>query len=101
MIAGANPAWCHPILYRRIEAHKISHPEIKIIVVDPRKTATCSIADLHLQIKPGTDVILFNAIARRLMEKRMVDEKFITNHTQGLENYRRLIFETPLWSESC
>ncbi|NND35035.1 MAG: molybdopterin-dependent oxidoreductase, partial [Saprospiraceae bacterium] len=96
MIAGANPAWCHPILFRRLEAHKTSNPQVKIIVVDPRKTASCSIADLHLQIKPGTDVVLFNAIARRLLEKRMVDENFIVNHTEGLENYQRLISETSL-----
>lgn len=56
-IAGANPAWCHPILFRRLEQHKEQNPEVKIIVVDPRKTQTCSIADLHLQILPGTDVV--------------------------------------------
>ena len=66
LIAGANPAWCHPILFRRIEARKQENPEVKIIVVDPRKTQSCAIADLHLQIKPGTDVALYNAIARRL-----------------------------------
>ena len=62
LIAGANPAWCHPILFRRLEAHKAANPKTKVIVVDPRETATCSIADLHLQILPGTDVYLFAAI---------------------------------------
>ena len=70
MIAGANPAWCHPILFRRIEAHKEKNPNVKVIVVDPRKTASCDIADLHLQIIPGTDVILYNAIAKRLIERK-------------------------------
>ena len=64
LIAGANPAWCHPILFRRLEKHKEEKPNVKILVVDPRKTQTCALADQHLQILPGTDVILFNAIAR-------------------------------------
>ncbi|MEL6924987.1 MAG: molybdopterin-dependent oxidoreductase, partial [Bacteroidota bacterium] len=96
MIAGANPAWCHPILFRRIEAHKAANPNVKIIVVDPRQTASCSIADLHLQIMPGTDVVLFNAIARRLLETRMVDESFIINHTEGFQNYKKILADTSL-----
>jgi ferredoxin-nitrate reductase len=58
LVAGANPAWCHPILFRRIEAHKQNHPEVKLILVDPRKTQSSSLADLHLQITPVTDVYL-------------------------------------------
>ena len=81
LIAGANPAWCHPILFRRIENHKENNPDVKIIVVDPRKTQTCAAADLHLQILPGTDVILFNAIARWLIEKKKIDKDFIKKHT--------------------
>jgi ferredoxin-nitrate reductase len=68
-ITGANPAWCHPILWRRVEAHKAANPNIKIIVVDPRVTDTCSLADLHLQINPGTDVTLNHAIGRILIER--------------------------------
>lgn len=85
LIAGANPAWCHPILYRRLEKHKEENPDIKIIVVDPRKTQTCASADLHLQILPGTDVILFNAIARCLIDKKKIDKKFIKKHTVDFE----------------
>ncbi|UZO80031.1 molybdopterin-dependent oxidoreductase [Aquimarina sp. ERC-38] len=85
MIAGANPAWCHPILFRRIEAHKEKNPNVKIIVVDPRKTQSCDIADLHLQILPGTDVILYNAIAKRLLDRNQVDKNFIQNHTDNFE----------------
>lgn len=96
MIAGANPAWCHPILYRRIEKHKEENPDIKIIVVDPRKTQSCDIADLHLQIIPGTDVVLYNAIARRLIEKNKTDKKFIKNHTENYEAVKELVFKTSL-----
>ena len=68
LIAGANPAWCHPILFRRLEQHKAENPGVKVIVVDPRRTESCALADLHLPVKPGTDVQLFNAIARALIE---------------------------------
>ncbi|MBI1770378.1 MAG: molybdopterin-dependent oxidoreductase [Bacteroidetes bacterium] len=93
LITGANPAWCHPILFRRIEAHKQNHPEIKLIVVDPRKTQSSVMADLHLQILPGTDIYLYNAIARVLIENGDVDYDFISNHTEGFEKYRDSVFQ--------
>lgn len=96
MIAGANPAWCHPILFRRLEQHKEQNPQVKIIVVDPRKTQSCSIADLHLQIKPGTDVVLYNAIGRRLIEINKADQFFVNQHTEGFVHYRRMVMDTPL-----
>lgn len=88
LIAGANPAWCHPILFRRLERHKARHPETKVIVADPRRTQSCAIADLHLQLQPGTDVALFNAIARVLLENDAVDRAFIEAHTEGFEAAR-------------
>ncbi|AOW20351.1 nitrate reductase [Urechidicola croceus] len=98
LIAGANPAWCHPILFRRLENHKEANPNVKIVVVDPRKTQTCAIADLHLQIIPGTDVVLYNAIARRLIEKNKIDKKFIKNHTKDFESLKEKVYETSLSS---
>jgi ferredoxin-nitrate reductase len=91
-IAGANPAWCHPILFRRMEAHKQNNPDVKIIVVDPRKTQTCALADLHLQIVPGTDIYLYHAIARILIENGDVDYEFIKEHTENYEQYRDSVF---------
>lgn len=88
MIAGANPAWCHPILFRRIEAQKEKNPGIKIIVVDPRRTQSCDIADLHLQILPGTDVVLYNAIAKRLIDRKKINKSFIINHTDNYETFK-------------
>lgn len=96
LIAGANPAWCHPILFRRIENHKENNPDVKIIVVDPRKTQTSALADLHLQILPGTDVILFNAIARWLIEKRKIDKNFIKKHTANFEACKESAFRLSL-----
>ncbi|NAS10554.1 nitrate reductase [Poritiphilus flavus] len=96
LIAGANPAWCHPILFRRIEKHKEQNPDVKIIVVDPRKTQTCALADIHLQILPGTDVILFNAIARRLIERKKIDFAFIKRYTSNFEACKKRAFELSL-----
>lgn len=95
-VTGANPAWCHPILWRRIEAHKAANPHIKIIIVDPRATDSCSIADLHLQINPGTDVTLNYAIGRVLIESDNIDMDFIRQHSEGFDRYRELVFEKTL-----
>ncbi|MFB9105422.1 molybdopterin-dependent oxidoreductase [Algibacter miyuki] len=96
LITGANPAWCHPILFRRIEKRKEENPEVKIIVIDPRKTDSANFADLHLQLIPGTDVILYNAIGRCLYKRGLIDEKFIKEHTEGFQDYKELIFKTSL-----
>ena len=82
-VTGANPAWCHPILWRRIEAHKAANPNVKIICVDPRRTDTARSSDLHLGIVPGTDIVLNNAIGRILIEKNYINPDFIENHTDG------------------
>ncbi|MFO7823012.1 MAG: molybdopterin-dependent oxidoreductase [Cyclobacterium sp.] len=95
-VAGANPAWCHPILWRRIEKHKESHPDVKIILVDPRSTQSCSIADIHLQIIPGTDEVLYHALGRCLIEQGDIDLEFITHHTDGFDAYKEQVLKTSL-----
>ncbi|GAA4914528.1 molybdopterin-dependent oxidoreductase [Mucilaginibacter defluvii] len=95
-VTGANPAWCHPILWRRVEAHKAANPDVKIIVVDPRVTDTCALADLHLQINPGTDVTLNHAIGRVLIENGDIDLDFITNHAEGFEQYSAIVFKRTI-----
>jgi len=92
LIAGANPAWCHPILFRRIEAQKETHPDCKIIVVDPRKTQSTSIADIHFQLTPGTDIYLHYAITRCLIEGGYCDTDFIVNHTEGFDGLKEKVF---------
>ncbi|SMP15961.1 ferredoxin-nitrate reductase [Algoriphagus winogradskyi] len=96
LIAGANPAWCHPILFRRLEKHKEKNPNVKIIVVDPRKTDSATFADIHLQIIPGTDIILYNAIGRRIIEIGLADKEFIENHTENYLKYRKQVMATSL-----
>ncbi|WP_448699287.1 molybdopterin-dependent oxidoreductase [Mucilaginibacter sp. AW1-3] len=95
-VTGANPAWCHPILWRRVEAHRAANPNVKIIVVDPRVTDTCSIADLHLQLNPGTDITLNHAIGRVIIENGDIDLDFIANHAEGFENYQELVFKRTI-----
>ncbi|HTL08449.1 MAG TPA: molybdopterin-dependent oxidoreductase [Chitinophagaceae bacterium] len=86
-VAGGNPAWCHPVLWRRVEAAREKNPALKIIVSDPRKTQTCSSANLHLQLHPGTDIVLHHAIGRCLVEEGDIDLSFIQQHTEGFEGY--------------
>jgi ferredoxin-nitrate reductase len=95
-VAGANPAWCHPIVWRRIEKHKERDPSVKIIVVDPRKTDSALLADLHLQIKPATDITLFNAIARLLIENTWIDYAFISQNTEGYEKLKAIAFDKTI-----
>jgi len=95
-VAGANPAWCHPILWRRVEAAKAKNPNLKIIVSDPRRTQTCALADLHLQINPGTDITLHHAIAYCLITEGQTDHAFIEQHTNGFETYRKNVLSTSI-----
>jgi len=90
-IAGANPAWAHPILFRRIEAARELRPEMKIIVVDPRRTESAEFADLHLQILPGTDVALFHGMLHACIWEGWLDQAFINEHTEGFEALKALV----------
>ncbi len=102
-ITGANPAWCHPILFRRIEKHKQENPHVKIIVADPRKTQTCYMADIHLQIKPGSDVFLNHAIAKCLIDKGYADIDFINRYTDGFQELNELLngMSLDFLADSC
>jgi ferredoxin-nitrate reductase len=95
-VAGANPAWCHPILWRRIEAAKAANPRLKIIVSDPRVTQSCAMADLHLQLHPGTDIVLHHAIGRLLIEQGKADHQFVQQHTNGFEKYREMVMQRSI-----
>jgi ferredoxin-nitrate reductase len=97
LVMGGNPAWCHPILWRRVEAHKAANPAVKIILVDPRFTDSCANADLHLQINPGTDITLNHAIGRLLIENGDIDFNFIKDHAEGFEAYSEIVFQNSLF----
>src|SRR6201991_200781 len=85
VLVGSNLAWCHPVLFQRLEAAKRARPSMKIVVVDPRRTETCDIADLHLGLRPGSDVALFNALLAELQRRGATASDFVERHTTGLE----------------
>jgi assimilatory nitrate reductase catalytic subunit len=88
LIAGSNTAYAHPILYRRIEDAKAANPALRIIVVDPRRTDTAREADLHLQLLPGTDIALFNAMLNVLLWEGLTDTAFTARATEGFDQVR-------------
>ncbi|MDX1519515.1 MAG: molybdopterin-dependent oxidoreductase, partial [Gammaproteobacteria bacterium] len=85
VLVGSNAAWCHPVVYQRIVAARDKNPAMKIIVIDPRRTATCDEADLHLPLIPGSDVILFNGLLNYLYQNDALDRDFINKHTDDFE----------------
>ena len=96
LIAGSNTAWAHPVLFRRIEEARIARPQMKLIVVDPRRTDTAEAADLHLAILPGTDIALYNAMLHVLLWEDLIDRDYIRAHTEGFETLRNTVREyTP------
>ncbi len=84
VLVGSNLAWCHPVLNQRIQAARKARPEMKLVVVDPRRTASCDGADMHLQLRNGADVALFNALLAAIEEKDATDPEFLS-HVEGAE----------------
>lgn len=82
-LVGSNTAWCHPVLFQRIKAYKESNPEVRVVVVDPRQTQTCDIADLHLDIDLGTDTWLFNGLLNYLNDNGVLNTQYLEQYTQG------------------
>lgn len=86
ILTGSNTAWAHPIVYQRIAAAKQARPDMKVVVIDPRRTATCDLADLHLAIRPGQDVPLFNGLLTWLDDHNALDQDYIDAHTEGFDS---------------
>src|SRR5690606_36735786 len=89
VLTGSNLAWCHPVLYQRIAAAKETRPEMKVVLIDPRSTATSDIADLHLAIRPDGDVGLFLGLLRYLALNGAIDTHYVAQHTNGSEEALR------------
>ncbi len=85
VLTGSNLAWTHPVLFQRMQQAQTKSPDKKLVVIDPRKSATAKEADLHLAIKPGTDGQLFNALLVYLADNCYVDQTYINNHVDGYE----------------
>jgi len=93
LVIGSNMADCHPILFLRLlERVKAG---ARLIVVDPRRTATAEKADLYLQLRPGTDVALLNGLLHLLVADGNVDEDFIAAFTEGWDAMPPLLADYP------
>jgi len=86
VMTGSNAAWCHPVLWQRIIAARRARPDMRIVVIDPRATATTEDADLHLALHPGSDVLLFNGLFVHLMRSGRLDSTFLAAHVEGRDD---------------
>src|SRR6185369_5823384 len=82
LIAGSNTAFAHPIVYQRIEEARAKNPGLKVIAIDPRATVTARAADLHLALKPGTDIALLNAMLHVLRKEGLFALPFVEKNTE-------------------
>ena len=84
-IIGSNTSEAHPVLFRRIARRKQTSPDVKIIVVDPRRTNTSRIADIHVTFKPGTDLAILNGMAHVILKEELDDYRFHNRHTKFMK----------------
>ena len=96
LLVGTNTADCHPIAFKRIRRRKLAAPdEVSIIVADPRWTQTADVADLHLALRPGSDIALLNGMLHVLGREGRLDPRFIAQHTSGWDGLRAVIAHYP------
>ena len=86
VLVGSNLAWCHPVLFQRMERAKAARPNMRVVNIDPRRTATSEIADLQLSLKPGADVALFLGLLRHLERAGRRDVAYVERHTNGVDD---------------
>jgi anaerobic selenocysteine-containing dehydrogenase len=95
-LVGTNTADCHPVTWKRIRKRKLAAPdEVAVIVADPRWTETADIADLHLPLRPGSDIALLNAMLHVLWKEGSLDQDFMALHTTGWPELRTVIARYP------
>jgi len=101
VLVGSNTAWCHPIVYQRIMAARATRGT-KIVVIDPRRTETCEDADLHLPLRPGSDVALMNGLLAHCRDKGLIDAGYLEDCvTVPGDFWDRLGEGTDLWSTAA
>ena len=94
-LIGTNAAECHPIIFNRLRKHHKKSAQVKMVVVDPRCTTTAAAADLHLAIRPGTDIDLLNGIAYLLLRWRKIDFQFIDECTTNFPAFAAVVEHYP------
>lgn len=97
LLIGANIADNHPILCQRLERNRergtADRPATTVIVADPRVTKTAMMADIHLPLKPRSDIALLNGIAHVLIEEALIDCAYIDAHTTGFDEFANYVAE--------
>lgn len=93
-ICGANPAEMHPQLWQRMLRNRQKNGA-RLIVADPRTTLPAQMADVHLALRPGTNVPLLNAMAYVLLEKNLIDHTYIAEHTTGFPEFQEVVRRYP------
>jgi len=93
LVLGSNAAACHPIVWGRVRARQREGADV--IVVDPRRTPTAEAADVHLQLRPGTDLPLLNALLHAIERDGLLDDTFLDRHTTGIEDALAVAREWP------
>jgi assimilatory nitrate reductase catalytic subunit len=86
VLVGSNTAWCHPVIYQRIVAARAARGT-KVVVIDPRRTETCTDADLHLALRPGSDVALFNGLLAHCRDTGLLDRDYLAAHVAQPEGF--------------
>ena len=105
LLVGSNTAWCHPVIWQRIEAAR-ERRGTKLVVIDPRRTETAQRADLHIPIAPDGDVALFNGLLGHMRAIGGLDDDFLSNNVTVPEGYWDSLvgehgIETKLWTQLC
>ncbi|PLR37317.1 nitrate reductase [Chimaeribacter californicus] len=85
LLVGSNAAWAHPVLYQRLAEAKRQRPQMQVVLIDPRATASADLADRHLALQPGSDIALFNGLLHWLHQHDALDQAFLQQHTTGAD----------------
>ncbi|MCC7192988.1 MAG: formate dehydrogenase subunit alpha [Phycisphaeraceae bacterium] len=97
MIVGANPTEAHPVFGARIKQAVLKG--CKLIILDPRNTELARLSDVHIPLRPGSNVAVINAMQHVLITENLIDPDFIAQHTEGYEQLRKEIADsTPEWA---
>jgi assimilatory nitrate reductase catalytic subunit len=98
VLVGSNTAWCHPILYQRIQSARAARGT-RLVVIDPRRTETCEDADLHLPIRPGSDVALMNGLLAHCLREGLIDQDYLAASVNAPDGFWQALEEGhDLWT---
>ena len=97
LVVGANMAWCHPVLFQRLErAREAKRPRPALVVLDPRRSATAEAADLHVPLAPGSDAVLLCGLLAELARRGALASEWILAHTENFEALEAALFDFPV-----